>query len=361
MNIAWIGFASLLLLAALYGMHYQKKGFCKDGMSIENTKAIKGMVAILIILHHISIYGYGILPQYLSVFRNIGYLFVGIFFFYSGYGLLKSFQTKPDYLNGFLVKRLTTVLVPFFTMNIIYLVIYSMFYGKNYSIWELIQYIVGIKLINTYAWYPIMILILYIAFYFFFKYFKEKKAVLLITIFALLTIIIRMQFIETQWFLTTASFAIGIWIAYRQKECARYVQKNYWIIVSALILIIYLLFYGWIRPPQGVSRHMSTITINICGTILLYCISMKVKVGNKILLFLGEISYELYIMHQIAMLICRPLGQNYGVLIYAMITILTTVGMAYLTHIGNKKIIKWIKKWDEKTIKSENRIEIERR
>ena len=42
----------------------------------------------------------------ISFFREIGILFVGVFFFTSGYGLHRSFSTKPDYLKGFFKRRI---------------------------------------------------------------------------------------------------------------------------------------------------------------------------------------------------------------------------------------------------------------
>ena len=75
------------------------------------TKAIQAICAIGIIFHHMAqktcapwlpdeyiVHG-------LDIFLNAGYLFVGVFFFCSGYGLYKSVKANPDYLKGFIGKQ----------------------------------------------------------------------------------------------------------------------------------------------------------------------------------------------------------------------------------------------------------------
>ena len=88
-----------------------KNNFHSDSTSLEVTKCLRGIAAIGVIIHHIALEqafqhanGKGN-PGELAFFLNAGYRFVAIFFFCSGFGLIKSLETKPDYLKSFMKKR----------------------------------------------------------------------------------------------------------------------------------------------------------------------------------------------------------------------------------------------------------------
>ena len=78
-----------------------KKDLQKDIASLDVMKSLRGFAAIGVILHHISqemIFQNG---KVLTPFVNAGAFFVAIFFFCSGYGLIKSLDSKENYLHGF--------------------------------------------------------------------------------------------------------------------------------------------------------------------------------------------------------------------------------------------------------------------
>lgn len=79
--------------------------------SKENGLYLRGLATLMIVLHHLclSVNGSGIL-------LHVGHLASSIFFFLSGYGLMK----KKD-LNGFWKKRLSAVYVPFVVANAIFI------------------------------------------------------------------------------------------------------------------------------------------------------------------------------------------------------------------------------------------------
>ena len=128
----------LLIFAVIlfWGAKAAKRGeFNEDFLSLKVSKGIQGFFAICIITHHFSqqyIYvGEG--TGALTLFGLIGFLFVGVFFFFSGYGLFKSYKTKPGYLDGFLRKRLPVVLVPLYVINTIFTIIVLVSKGTVYN------------------------------------------------------------------------------------------------------------------------------------------------------------------------------------------------------------------------------------
>ena len=161
---------------------FKKDQFHEDSSSLDSMKSLRGFAAIGVILHHISqeqafqwANNFGAKPGELSIFVNAGYLFVAIFFFCSGFGLIKSLETKPDYFNGFLKKRvLKALVIPYYVSIIIYGIL-RFASGERFAPLQWVTNLVGITMMNPYAWYPIIAAILYIAFYLIFKNIKNRK------------------------------------------------------------------------------------------------------------------------------------------------------------------------------------------
>ena len=121
MILSWITYG-LLVLVILYGgkFAFGKNKFNDDFLSLEATKCLRGLAAIGVILHHISQESAFQKVRELSIFVNAGFYFVAIFFFCSGFGLIKSLKSKPNYFDGFLKNRvLKTIVVPFYVCVLI--------------------------------------------------------------------------------------------------------------------------------------------------------------------------------------------------------------------------------------------------
>ena len=106
----------LCLVLLLWGGNFAgfKDEFHEDFMSLQNAKALRGFAAIGVILHHISQEDAFQTIKQIGIFKDAGYFMVAIFFLCSGYGLMKNLETKPDYLDGFLKKRLPVIVIPFY-------------------------------------------------------------------------------------------------------------------------------------------------------------------------------------------------------------------------------------------------------
>jgi peptidoglycan/LPS O-acetylase OafA/YrhL len=89
----------LLALLLLVGVKVSKRKEWQDNpFSLETSKAVQGFAAVSIILHHLS-QELAEKAGVLGDFEDLGVLFVGIFFFFSGYGLYTSLKTKDNYLK----------------------------------------------------------------------------------------------------------------------------------------------------------------------------------------------------------------------------------------------------------------------
>lgn len=78
----------------------------------ETTDCIKGAAAILIMLHHIS-FNIQNLTMPFKLIWYIAFPIVGLFFFFSGYGLYCGLQRTPNYWEHYLSKRVVRVAIPY--------------------------------------------------------------------------------------------------------------------------------------------------------------------------------------------------------------------------------------------------------
>lgn len=91
-----------------------------DRLDRTTTNCCKGIAAIIIMLHHIS-FRLSNLPVYVKPIWYIAFPVVGFFFFMSGYGLTCGLMKKKDYLQGFLSKRFSNIVVPYVIVAIVWI------------------------------------------------------------------------------------------------------------------------------------------------------------------------------------------------------------------------------------------------
>ena len=322
----------VLLLILIAGIKFSGfKEFSDQFMSQKQCKAIQGMCAVLIIFHHMS----QTLEYYkpTKCFVDVGILFVGVFFFCSGYGLIKSLKEKEGYLNGFLKKRLITVLVPFWLISGIYL-IYSAVIGMydGMSVTELAKEmllgITGIKIANGNEWYIIVITFLYVFFYFLFKYCKEAVAFVVLGILILAYCFAGLYLDHGEciwwlqgewWYNTVILFYVGLLFARFEEPILKGLKKGYYIILPVTIVaavfamrfskdVLYERSY-WCEYIPMITRKQILMNRSMCfGTqtlaIILFILAvlmvmLKFRFGNPVLNFLGKISLELYLIHDL--------------------------------------------------------------
>lgn len=152
-----------LLAAKLY-----EEGFQKD-----NTEAIRGLLALSIILCHLT----SRVDYQLPVIRFVvmGVIGVAAFFFLSGYSLAKAAQ-KKEYFSHFLARRISKILIPYLLFLSFYILVMCLFFET--SLQEIAHcFLIGSPVSNS--WYVIAIMIFYVFFYlsFFWTDFQEGKKV----------------------------------------------------------------------------------------------------------------------------------------------------------------------------------------
>lgn len=325
-------FPIILLIIMLIKIKFAPKGTIhEDFLSLQNTKVLQGIAAVGIIFHHLSqhITNYGnIWKGPITIFSSMGILFTTIFFFCSGYGLMTSLKTKPDYLKTFMRKRLPAVLIPFLISNIIYFLFVGVYFDRVDSVIDSLACLMGIRLINTNTWFLVEILILYLAFYFTHRFIKKpEKAVMAMSVVVGVMMVGSLLlchdnsekggrwFMGEWWYNTTIFFLVGFYVAKYYDKITTFMKKHYKWLLPVSILVFLLTFgveekvlrsFGYYKEWEGHPGYGAKLITLIaqmltCAVWLLMVllINMKVQFKNKILILLGKISLEIYIIHEL--------------------------------------------------------------
>ncbi|WP_042271337.1 acyltransferase family protein [[Clostridium] dakarense] len=273
---------------------YDTHEYNTDALSKHMCNSIKGIAAISVVLHHISQrLSY---VKFLEPFRYVGYLAVALFFFYSGYGMMKSFESKANYLKNFWTKRIPKVVLPFIFANILFVIVYSFFNKAVYSPKDTVYFILGIKLIDGFKWYILAIITFYIGFYFSFKYLKGNKSMV-----GMFLVITGYCYVNHKlgngewWYNSVYCFLMGLLYGRYSEIIINFIKKRY----LTVLLVLSVLFSIY---HEDAIFNLGIVTTNLAAiffVVLCVCICMKFSIGNEITIFLGSISYEIYLMHRI--------------------------------------------------------------
>lgn len=342
----------LILVEALIlcGAKFAGKGFIENPFDYKSTMAVRGILPVCIILHHISQTKPFQTAGELSMFVNIGFLFVGLFFFFSGYGLYKSYERKENYLDGFFSKRILTVLIPLLVMNVIYFA-FSFHTEPQMPSAKRFLSLTGITLANSQAWYVIVAIIMYMLFYFSFKFISNKKISLAIIFAASLILVslfifgghffwwvkdygsywwlteegwkdgkwwrkITCWWFQGEWWVNSLiTFFCGIVVAMNEKKIIEFFKKLYWVKFALSLAVIIFVHYLWVEKlgNKGINYwdefdfgkpmidHKAVLWCIQTVEVIFFCffvymLMMKVEFGNPVIKFLGNYSLELYLM-----------------------------------------------------------------
>lgn len=365
MNTCTYVYISILLIILLIGAKFAPKGeFFEDSFSLVYSKGLQGYFAVWIIFHHLAVElkDFTTYKGEFFFFENLGVLFVGFFFFCSGYGLMVSLHSKKDYLQHFLLKRVWSVLVPFFICNYTYVIV-TLIMGARYEMKDLLCSFFGILLLNNQMWFAVEIMILYLFFYVVFRVIKQEKIAITIMgviVIAMVTISLLLGHDYTSkmagqwfhgewWYSTTMLFLIGMIVAKNKSKLRSIAQKGY----PVLLLISFVGFKlfqmmtnhrlrlggYWTEQPGQNGEYLDKLKTLACQlpmviffVFLVLLIMMRIHFTNRMLRFLGTISLEMILMNRLFLEVFYPCRIHYGVHVYLIFIMVATIASAYILH-----------------------------
>lgn len=276
----------------------------------DRTNLLKGALCIGIILCHTSMYAGDQMPNGGRV-ASMAYPTVSVFFFISGYGLMTSLKAKgQEYLKGFLTKRMKSLLVPLIVLNIINVIAYIVL-GKDLpDLNELKFQFLYMSPFLIFSWFVYAMIVLYLLFYFLFR-FLNNKYVSVLLIFEAVIFFITYSYADnvfTMYRCTVLVFPIGLLYALFEEKIKKVMMnKESCVAIFVSIVILNAAFFitmrkidvmEWPDLPMGyVIVTMNSLVYVLCS----YFIEIK-GLFRSVFKFLGNISYEIYLVHGIIFL-----------------------------------------------------------
>ena len=293
----------ILLLMSLYVYLIPRTDV--DYLSNKSTKSLKGLLALLIIFHHIS--QKVTTGENFSNFEYMGRYIVALFFFLSGYGLYFQFSNNAAYMENFLRKRLVRIFIPFFVFIVIY-VIYRATLGEVVNVDFFISFWKDHSNIIYNGWFINSIIVLYVIFYISFKKKDSKIAVYKLVFLTLVYIFWKAYQDHGDWeYVSIMAFLLGVfWMKYRV-SIDKFIESNYFICLASFSILMYVFrHYEDIMKGIGITNRYVYYGIvgNLCTMIFVVyflLLTNKFNFSNKYLDFLGDISFEIYMIHGLVM------------------------------------------------------------
>lgn len=335
----------------------RKNEFNDDFTSLEVMKSLRGFAAIGVIIHHISQEPFFQEEGVLSAFVNAGAYFVAIFFFCSGFGLIKSLDAKKDYLKGFIRKRIVkSIVVPFYVNVLIYgILMFIVKYPLDKVQW--LTNLTGFTMMNRFAWFPIVLAILYLVFFLCFRFIKNRPVCFAIIFVFILAMGVggmcvghfaywagpdnwwtdetyfennfkwwmdqQIFWFNGEWWVNAApAFLAGLVFANYEKQIVAFFKKAYALKFHILLIITLLCYqlssfgqsyFGYWTEWDGngyeldkkIITFFCQVPLFLILVVTIFIFMMKYHVTNPVTRFFGKYSLHTYLMNLAAITVLR--------------------------------------------------------
>ena len=315
-----------------------------DYLGVQSTNGLKGFLALGIVFHHLT--HWVTTGEEFSNFGYMGTYIVSVFFFLSGYGLYVQNERKENYLDNFLVKRLSRILIPFIFISSIYL-IYRSINGQALTTSFFMNLFKKGSTVIYNGWFVDIIILMYVFFYISFKIFSNRTVAILVNILLIggyIILAIKLGY-GFWWYNSSLPFALGlIWAKYN-KKIDKMLNDYYFVgIILATCLLFMSHQYSFILKKlhlvDDYSYAFAANLDNIIFTLFFILIVRKIDFSNKYLLFLGRISFELYMIHGLVMSVFGKyfVTSRLNDVIFTILVLIVSISLAWLINLIIKKI-----------------------
>lgn len=278
------------------------------------TLVLKGlMIVFLLVGHTCNFVINDSTSWWVNNLSSFGVYAVSMFLFMSGYGLMISLEKKGEgYLEGFLVRRLSKILVPLIVATILFLPVN--FFVQEQSWLDIGEaFSRGVPPLR-FSWFAYMIVVAYLIFFLCAK--KLEYGWKLITGVSILLLLFALILYsigwKEHWYATCLSIPLGMCISlYRKEVGSFFVNRTGWCIALTFVAMAVTYVSGVI----GLSYWLISFTVPFCFYIYIYIWSFF---DTKVIRFLGKYSYEIYLCHGAFITICSKYTHDANLLIVSL-------------------------------------------
>ena len=316
--------ASALVLITVFKAKYCPKGN-DTFFDASNTKAMRGFWSIIVILVHTPTPYQNTLQDMIGSFAYIGVTF---FFLTSAYGLTVSRKG----LEGFWKYRLRKLLLPQIFVNIVFLIIFLIMGNKSISAWTIF------KIDKWVCW---LMACMFVWWLFNQRFLPIKRIKYPIIVFVIIIGSLSSYLLEKNdivsnpiWPTEVIGFVWGIVLAILFEKLYLNFNMKWNIILcfSCLTSGILGVLYLNTKTILFLGDYLLKIVLGLCITIFILTLKVRFKIGNKIIGFLGMISYEVYLVHFQVFAMIRQVWPNLRSGVFIVVSVGLSISIATLVH-----------------------------
>ena len=305
---------------------------------------LKGLCCLIVIYVHIPMDYRNPLQDAIGSFA---YVCVTIFFLISSYGMMLSVEKNNDYLKKFWRNRLVALLIPCLFVNIVAFALgFASTNGMNFrSLYDVNHYVV--ILLEWCVWFYIVQVCKR-------KWFPGNKCLadfLLIsgTFLSSLYMYLGVDAVvsaESGWPFERMGLIWGV-ILYRyfdkikawmnRKRLVKTILMAGLGIVLGIAYLKYKTVFFW-------GEYLLKVVLGLVLIAALFLATSNRYFGNKFGLWLGNVSYEVYLLHHAVMsFLLLSLGMALDSGEFVFLTVIITVILSGLIHQVDSKVVKWLR------------------
>lgn len=315
--LAMIVFLLILLLIISNGLGFSGSNRFNDGYLLkENTTAVNGVFVILIVLSHYAQYAdlsgaYD--APYLALREHLGQMVVVSFLFYSGYGMMESIKNKGAAYLKRILTRFWQLLLRFDVAVLLFLGLNKVL-GIEYPLRDTLLAFTTWTDIGNSNWYITAILAIYIIMFVSFGTGFMLSAGKAETIGVIMTLILTIVWIwfqmridmPSRYYNTIIMAPMGMLYSKYRRPLEKIIMRSdiaFYLTAAVMLGVYFLAFFR--KRDYGIEVY-TVWAASFMMILLLF--TMKVRVHNALLEWLGSHVFSIYILQRIPMIILDHFG-----------------------------------------------------
>ena len=336
----------LFLLLCANHMAFAETGFHADYMDVRRTNAIKGIFVMLVFFSHFCGHiDVGQVPYsnlLLAFNRYNGQAIVAMFLFYSGFGIVEAIKRKGmPYVRSMPIHRCLRIFINFDIAVLLFL-LFRLFYGKHTGLKQFLLSLIAWDHIGNSNWYIFAALMTYLITFVSFMLLRGKiiPGTILTTILSIVLIAILVPVKDYWWYDTILCYILGMWYAViRDKTDPIFANKE--IVYYGCVLVVFAIHaLAHMRIRTIIPFEILSI---LTFVVLVVLLTMKIRVDNPMLQFLGRHTFSFYILQRIPMMAFKysfnvDKHPYYYFLLSLLITVVMGLVFDYMTGMMWKQI-----------------------
>lgn len=323
------GLVLLWAVAALWGVRKAPKGaFFPEPLNRGHGLALRGVFACVVVFHHLAFPGAGFL---FSRFVFTGALAVSVFFGLSGYGLACQARDGGRWLEGFWKRRFRALWWPYFVVTLL-----SFFHWMrgDYSLAERLESQWGLV---PNGWFCPVLVLFYAIFWLSFRCRGQNtglKVGMSISGVAIMTCACALAGTSEFIFHSNGAFAVGLVLGACGEKACQWI-RGHWLCCAGLAFVLAMcrLRPEWAAWPSVPGFDIRFFLQAFCF-FAIAVLSMKWQLGNRVLGWLGTISYELYLVHGWVMAEIKHWCPGWRGSGHAWVVVAASLAMAWALHVA---------------------------